>query len=60
MNIIIVVAFIIGAAFMIHASGRESKLATVAGYIVALVTAGALGGKDIVMGWIDAGLPGAN
>ena len=60
MDILIIVAFIIGAAFMIHKSGKDSPLSTVAGYIVAGVTAAALGGKEIVMGWIGSGAPGAN
>jgi biotin transporter BioY len=36
-DIIVIIAFIIGAAFLIHRSGKESKLATVAGYVVAAV-----------------------
>ena len=43
-DLIILAAFIVAAAFLIHKTGKDSKLTTVAGYIVAgvmyLLTAG--------------------
>ena len=36
-DILIIVAFIIGAAFLIHGPGKDSRLKTAAGYVVAAV-----------------------